>query len=87
MFAVYVFILPPKAVCAKGIVQIFSTIRRLPPCYNQLNPRQAYDSGHAQIVRVFYCQNKAATCAAYWLHLHRIITVNIRGVVAPQVLL
>jgi len=49
--------------------------------------RQAYDSGHAQIVRVFYCQNKAATCAAYWLHLHCVITVNIRGVVAPQVLL
>jgi len=22
--------------------------------------RQAYDSGHAQIVRVFYCQQKAA---------------------------
>jgi len=30
---------------------------------------------------------KAATCAAYWLHLHCVITVNIRGVVAPQVLL
>jgi len=42
---------------------------------------------NAQIVRVFYCQNKAATCAAYWLHLHCVITVNIRGVVAPQVLL